>query len=261
MIAGPEAHILSFPELLVGCGTTVNQDDLLNVRTGSLAVLPRNQTWESLGRYWVEGQQAAPCPTAAGSCEPFYQWHTRATAYVPVTQMHPGGLPVETPAALVLPQTLEPDLDSVGLTIAPPCSPYEHQSVDNSRDAYDPPYVLVASAPLTPVQVAAGQTAHTGLQLGRCGSAKTVTLGRRPVGAELSAGNLSWADGTSAYDYVTATRKTYRWPVPHARASFSPPVSVLHTRYAVLVAKTTRQACSQLCEAIDVDLYLTPLAT
>jgi len=258
MIAGPAAHILSFPVLLVGCGTTVARFDLLNVRTGSLSALPANQTWTGVGRYWVEGRQAAPCPTALGSCEPFYQWHTRATKYVPVAQLNPGGLPPQIPGALVLPQYLGPDLDSAGLTVAPACTPYEHQSLTNGRYSYDPPYVLLANAPPTPAQILSGHFT-IGIELGRCGSSSTRTLGRRPYDAELSAGNLSWAEGTAAYDYDIATRMTRRWPVPGAKASFSPPVIALHTRYAVVAAKTTREACSQICVALDVDLYLTPL--
>lgn len=258
MVSGPAAHILSFPELLVECGTRTIQLDLLNLLTGSLMPLPAGQPWEAVGRLWVEGSQAGPCPTAPGSCEPYYQWHTRVTKYVPVAQLNPGGLPPQTPMAFVAPQYLGPDLDSAGLTIAPPCTPYGHQSLTNGRYSYDPPYVLVANAPPTAAQVLSGHVA-IGVELGRCGSSSTMTLGRRPYDAELSARNLSWAEGTAAYDYDIATRMTRRWPVPGARASFSPPVTALHTRYAVIAAKTTRESCSQLCVPLDVDLYLAPL--
>jgi hypothetical protein len=263
MNLGAAAHNLSFPELLVGCTTGTGRAGLLDVRTGSLDALPPGQTWDSVGRYWVEGQQAVPCPSTAASCEPFYQWHTHATRYVSVAQLHPGGGPSPTPAGagLVAPQYIDPDLDSSGLEIAPPCSPYETQSLDNAIASYAPPYVLLSTTTLpTPAQVAAGDFGNRGLELGRCGSQKTITLARRAVDPVLSAGNVSWANGTAAYDYDTAVTRTYRWAVPGAEARFSMPVTALHTRYEALLARTTRQACDKLCTSVDVDLYVAGLA-
>jgi hypothetical protein len=231
------------------------------VQTGSLHALPTGQTWQSVGRYWVEGQQAVPCPSAAGSCEAFYQWHTHAMRYVPVAQLHPGGVSSSPAGAgLVAPQSLDPDLDSAGLTIDRPCSPYETQSLDNGLSTYASPYVLLSITLPTPAQVAAGDFGNNGLQLGRCGSQKTTTLAHGATGAMLSAGNVSWTKGTEAYDYNIAPRKTYRWAVPGAKATFSTPVTVLHTRYEAVMTRTTRQSCDKLCASIRVDVYSAAIA-
>jgi hypothetical protein len=238
---GLAAGTLSFPRLLEDCGNTESDPALLNVRSGALLKLPADGAWDSVGRDWVEGGVESPCPGTTAMCEPFYQWHTETTRYLPVGQLQ---RPPE--------QFLDPDLDSPGLTLAAPCAPYQGLNRVNGDDSYDSPYLLLGDD---------GGSFSKGLQLGRCGSRPTIALASAAgSSAELSAGNASWVAGSETYDYDIATKRTYHWSEP-ATTDFDTPLAALHTRDSVLIARTTRQACNKLCTTTDVDLYLAKLGS
>lgn len=237
---GRPAGALSFPRLLEDCGDTESDPALLNVRSGALLKLPGGEAWDSVGRDWVEGGVELTCPGTTAMCEPFYQWHTETTRYLPVAQLQ---RPPE--------QFLDPDLDSLSLTLAAPCAPYQGLSRVSGDDSYASPYLLLGDD---------GGSFPKGLQLGRCGSRHTIALASATgSSAELSAGSASWVAASEAYDYEIATKRTYHWSEP-ATTDFDTPLADLHTRDSVLIARTTRQACNKLCTTTDVDLYLAKLS-
>jgi hypothetical protein len=249
----PVSHLVAFPKVLVSCAAEVAAVRLLDVRSGGMIALPRGPGWNRIGRYWVEQDQLSFCPGASGMCEAFYQWHTGATRYLPESQLY---LPLADAAQpLAAPRLLDRNLDSAGLTQTVPCSPYQAQSVENGFDTYEPPHVLIGFSPFAPPP-----RVPAGIALGRCGSSARLSLTHGPAtGAELSAGNASWAETTRAYDYDIATKRTYSWAPPGASVKFATPVAALHTRYDVLVARTTRETCFKLCDTADVALYRAPL--